>query len=292
MDKNKIILVAGGDLRQVYLARILAQTNKVYIMGFDRNVIPEGNLILLDSLLSLSERVDYIILPLPASNDGVLVNTPFFNHSLALENLNSVLNENGIVFGGKFSEMAKRIFENHKITTLDYLDREEMAVMNAVPTAEGAVQIAMEEIPTTIFGQKILITGFGRISKVLAKILKGLGADISIAVRKYSDKAWAEIYNCKGILFTQLDESLNQYDIIFNTVPVIIFGKERLRMLKKGSLLIDLASKPGGVDIEEAGNAGVKTIWALSLPGKVAPISSGEIIARTILNILEERGEE
>ena len=63
-------------------------------------------------------------------------------------------------------------------------------------------------------------------------------------------------------------------------------------MLKKGSLLIDLASKPGGVDIEEAGNAGVKTIWALSLPGKVAPISSGEIIARTILNILEERGEE
>ena len=267
MDKNKIILVAGGDLRQVYLARILAQTNKVYIIGFDRNVIPEGNLIFLDSLLSLSERVDYIILPLPASNDGVLVNTPFFNHSLALENLNSVINENGIVFGGKFSEMVKGIFEKHKITTIDYLDREEMAVMNAVPTAEGAVQIAMEEIPTTIFGQKILITGFGRISKVLAKILKGLGADISIAVRKYSDKAWAEIYNCKGLLFTQLDESLNQYDIIFNTVPAIIFDKERLRMLKKGSLLIDLASKPGGVDIEEAGNAGVKTIWALSLPG-------------------------
>ena len=292
MDKNKIILVAGGDLRQVYLARILAETNKVYIIGFDRNVIPEGNLIFLDSLLSISERVDYIILPLPASNDGVLVNTPFFNHSLALENLNSVINENGIVFGGKFSEMVKRIFENHKITTIDYLDREEMAVMNAVPTAEGAVQIAMEEIPTTIFGQKILITGFGRISKVLAKILNGLGADISIAVRKYSDREWAEIYGCKGRLFTQLDESLKQYDIIFNTGPAIIFDKERLRMLKKGSLLIDLASKPGGVDIEEAGNAGVKTIWALSLPGKVAPISSGEIIARTILNILEERGEE
>ncbi|HNX63599.1 MAG TPA: dipicolinate synthase subunit DpsA [Oscillospiraceae bacterium] len=292
MDKNKIILVAGGDLRQVYLARILAETNKVYIIGFDRNVIPEGNLIFLDSLLSISERVDYIILPLPASNDGVLVNTPFFNHSLALENLNSVINENGIVFGGKFSEMVKRIFEKHKITTIDYLDREEMAVMNAVPTAEGAVQIAMEEIPTTIFGQKILITGFGRISKVLAKILNGLGADISIAVRKYSDREWAKIYGCKGILFTQLDESLKQYDIIFNTVPAIIFDKERLRMLKKGSLLIDLASKPGGVDIEEAGNAGVKTIWALSLPGKVAPISSGEIIARTILNILEERGEE
>lgn len=266
MNKNKIILVAGGDLRQVYLAEILAKTNKVYIIGFDKNIVPKGNLVLIESLLNIAERVDYIILPLPASNDGVLVNTPYYKQNIPLENLTSILTDDGIVFGGKISEMTKAVFSKNGIETIDYLEREEMTIMNAVPTAEGAIQIAMEELPTTIFGQKVLVTGFGRISKVLVKILNGLGANTNVTCRKYSDKAWAEIYGCRAIHLSQISENLNDYDIIFNTIPSIIFDKQKLLLLKKGCLVIDLASKPGGVDIEEAGNLGIKTIWALSLP--------------------------
>lgn len=122
-------------------------------------------------------------------------------------------------------------------------------------------------------------------------MLSGFGANIDVAVRKYSDIAWAEIYNCKAINIYNLENAVEKYDIIFNTVPVKIFTQNVLKKVKKNCLLIDLASKPGGVDLDQASNLGIKTIWALSIPGKVAPVSSGEIIAKTIINILDERGD-
>lgn len=292
MDYDKIFLVAGGDLRQVYLAEILAKTNKVYAIGFDKNLIISDRVAAIDSLMSLGERVDYLVLPLPASSDGVQVNAPFSKHSIPLDNLTSILNDGAVVFGGRISPMVKGVFDRRGIDVVDYFDREELSVLNAVPTAEGAVQIAMEELPATIYGQRILITGFGRITKVLVKILKGLGAEVTIAARKYSDLAWAEIYGCKAVHIARLNDVIGGFGVVFNTVPAILLDESRLAMLKEDCLVIDLASKPGGVDFDTAGKIGVKTIWALSLPGKVAPITSGEMIAHTVLNILSERGGE
>lgn len=292
MDYDKIFLVAGGDLRQVYLAEILAKTNKVYAIGFDKNLIVSDRVIVIDSLMSLEERADYLVLPLPASSDGVLVNAPFSKHSISLDNLTSVLKDSAVVFGGRVSPMTREVFDRHGIDVVDYFDREELSVLNAVPTAEGAVQIAMEELPATIYGQKVLITGFGRITKVLVKMLIGLGAEVTVAARKYSDLAWAEIYGCKAVHIARLNEVIGGFDVVFNTVPAVILDENRLSMLKKSCLVIDLASKPGGVDFDTAGKIGVKTIWALSLPGKVAPITSGEMIAHTVLNILSERSGE
>ena len=149
----------------------------------------------------------------------------------------------------------------------------------------------MEELPTTIYGQKVLITGFGRITKVMVKALIGLGAKVYITARKYSDLAWARIYGCIDIHISEIDEYLPEFDVLFNTVPAVVLDEKRLMLLKENCLVIDLASKPGGVDFETARKLGIKTIWALSIPGKVAPVTSGEIIAGTILNILSERGE-
>ncbi len=292
MNKNKTILIAGGDLRQVYTAQILAKENKVYTLGFDKSLLPSDKIKSIESPIMLEERADFLILPLPVSTDGVTLNTPFFKYSIPVESLPGMIKDGGIVFGGKFSEKIKDVFEDKGIETIDYFEREELSVLNAVPTAEGAIQIAMEELPCTIFGQHVLVTGMGRISKVLVKILNALGAKTTVAARKYSDIAWAEIYGCKGVHISRLDESLGEYDIIFNTVPAILFDEKRLKKLKKSCLAIDLASKPGGFDLDAASACGVKTIWALSLPGKVAPITSGEIIANTILNILSERGED
>ena len=149
----------------------------------------------------------------------------------------------------------------------------------------------MEELPTTIYGLKVLITGFGRITKVMVKALNGLGAQVYVTARKFSDLAWARIYGCKDIHISQIEDYLPEFDLVFNTVPAVILDDRKLALLKENCLVIDLASKPGGVDFETAGMLGIKTIWALSLPGKVAPVTSGEIIAGTILNILSERGE-
>jgi dipicolinate synthase subunit A len=149
----------------------------------------------------------------------------------------------------------------------------------------------MEELSTTIYGSNVLLTGFGRITKVMVKALIGLGANVSVTARKYSDLAWAKIYGCEAIHISELDSHLPKFDILFNTVPAVILDEKKLSSLKENCLVIDLASKPGGVDFDTARALGIKTIWALSLPGKVAPITSGEIIAETIRNILSERGE-
>lgn len=151
--------------------------------------------------------------------------------------------------------------------------------------------LAMEETPKTIYGSKILITGFGRISKVMVLALRAMGAELYVAARKCKDIEWAKIYGCNAVDYNHLDAILPQIDIVFNTVPVVIFEEKWLKKLQTDCLIIDLASKPGGIDFKAASQLGLKAIWALSLPGKVAPVTAGKIICDTILYILSERGE-
>lgn len=290
MSNEITFLIAGGDLRQIYAAKALAREFKVYAAGFDKNVVDFSGIEHIENINDIKERVDYIVLPLPASNDGVFVNTPFSKQNIPLTSLTSMLKDGGTVFGGKFDARTLRIFNKFGVDTVDYFEREELNVLNAVPTAEGAVQIAMEEMASTIYGRRILITGMGRISKVLVKILQGMSADVTVAARKYSDLSWAEIYGCRTVHTSELAESIENYELIFNTVPALLFDDKILKRADRDVLIIDLSSKPGGVDFEAAGGIGLKVVWALSLPGKVAPISAGEIIALTVLNILKERG--
>ena len=290
MNKDITFLVVGGDLRQVYTAKKLAEQYKVYASGFDKNIIDFGNAVHIDHNMKLDEQVDYIVLPLPVSTNGIFVNAPFCRNNISLASLTPLIKSGGAVLGGKMDQSSMKIFSKCGIETIDYFEREELNVLNAVPTAEGAIQIAMEEMATTIYGQKVLVTGFGRISKVLVKILNALGADVTVTARKYSDLSWAEIYGCKAVHTSAVsDDMLSGFSLIFNTVPAVIFDEKRLRQINSSALIIDLASKPGGVDFNAAGNLGVKVVWALSLPGKVAPVTSGEIIACTVLNILKER---
>ncbi|MCL2053286.1 MAG: dipicolinate synthase subunit DpsA [Oscillospiraceae bacterium] len=288
----KKYLIAGGDLRYVTLAEALAGKNSVYAAGFDKNVIFSKKVTLIKSLASLKERVDYIILPIPATNDGVTVNTPFSGNSIPLGGLTSIIKEGGIVFGGRITEEMNALFKSCGIKVEDYSAREEFAVMNAVATGEGAIQVAMEETASTLSSQKILIIGMGRIAKTIIRQLSGFGAEVAVAARKYHDLAWAEIFGCSHIHIDDLGSFLGSFDIIFNTVPAMLLDEKMLKTLNKNCLIIDLASKPGGVDFDTAGRLGVKTIWLLSLPGKVAPLTSGKIIAQTIENILNERGAE
>lgn len=289
---NKKFLVAGGDLRFVKLAEYLAEKGCfVYTLGFDSGIVLPSKIHTLKSLMSLNERADYMILPLPVSNDGLNVNMPYSGNTLPVTQLCSVLKENGVAFGGRFSDKIIKMFEDRKIETVDYSVREEFSVLNAEATAEGAVQVAMEETAFTLSGQKILIIGMGRIAKLLVHILSGFNAEVTIAARKYSDLAWAEVYGCKNIHISELKKNLGNYSIIFNTVPAVILDREKLEELDKGCLVIDLASKPGGVDFDTAASLGIRAVWLLSLPGKVAPLTAGETIGKTIFNILEERGE-
>lgn len=150
--------------------------------------------------------------------------------------------------------------------------------------------MAMEELPVTIHNARCLVIGYGRLGKVLARQLRGLGGKVSVAARSYSDLAWTQVWSYGVERSDQLSGWLCAYDLIVNTVPAPVLGREELSDLKPGCLVIDLASKPGGVDFKAASELGVRAIWALSLPGKVAPVTAGLAIRDTVYNILRERG--
>ena len=121
-------------------------------------------------------------------------------------------------------------------------------------------------------------------------MLCGIGARVSVEARKFADLAHIEGNSCKAVPLCELVHHVGEFDVIFNTVPHLIFDADMLNHLKKDALLIDLASRPGGVDFEAAKQMGIRVIWALSLPGKVAPVSAGAIIKDTIVNVMREMG--
>lgn len=282
MNKYRI-LIAGGDMRQIYCANRLSEEYEIGIIGFDKSIIPECmDMSFTD--VSHHKKYDYAVLPVPPLDDNGNIYTPCSSEILSPQALQGFLSENPIVFAGKPSEKLKNSFPNAKIS--DYLLSEELNIKNAVPTAEGAVKLALEELPVTLNGLNVLIVGMGRIGTTLVRILQGFGAVISVAVHSTRGAAKARLYGVKAVSTKHLG---NNYDLVFNTAPKLIFDKSTLEKFNDNTLFIDLASKPGGIDFEAALSLGLKVIWALGLPGKTAPVTSGRIIAETICSMLEER---
>lgn len=294
MQNQQSFAVVGGDLRQLHLAALLLKNGyEVFAVGFDREVEGFDQVVRCKNPNEAVQKSRCVILPLPFTIDGETVNAPFAAEPIPLGLVIGACERGRLLTGGKLSAALLQQCEEKGIKAIDYYKREELEVKNTIPTAEGAIQIAMEELPYTLHGSRCLVTGFGRVGRMLAYDLDALGAKVSVCARKYSDLAWVETLGYTPVKLTSLQDkkTLAQFDIVFNTVPAVILTETVLSSLKKGCLVIDLASKPGGVDFQTAGALGIRTIWALSLPGKVAPFTAGAIICDTILNILAEEKE-
>ncbi|MDR3643726.1 MAG: dipicolinate synthase subunit DpsA [Clostridia bacterium] len=292
MLKNKTFAVIGGDLRQVHLAGLLAADDgyNVLAVGFDREIELASDVARCKSAAEAVQKAGCVILPLPFTVDGVTVNAPYARSPVPLEEVWGAADAATLITGGKLTEKVWDISRRHGFKLVDYYDREELEILNTIPTAEGAIQIAMEELPITIHGARCLVMGYGRVAKTLCRDLAALGAQVTACARKYADLAWIKALGYQAVHISALHGIIGSFDIVFNTVPAVILTEAVLSDIRKDCLVIDLASKPGGVDFETAGHLGLKTVWALSLPGKVAPITSGVIIKDTILNILAEEG--
>ena len=285
--------VLGGDTRQIAVAnRFCEEGLRVHVFGLpQKELFPQ--IVHFSDWREAICGVDAVVLPLPASPDGKHLNQPLCNEQEAplLADVFDLLAKDVKIFGGRFSPAVKSLAEERKKTVIDYFNSEDLQEKNALPTAEGAVAILMREIPRTVSGLSVGVTGYGRVAKALIRLLLAMGADVTVTARKQGDIERAAKQGCKTVLLDgkhALTRFAQQKAVIFNTVPYWLFSEDVLATMSQATQIIDLASAPGGVDANAADLHGIKVIWALSLPGKYAPVTAGELIADTVLSQLHK----
>ncbi len=165
---------------------------------------------------------------------------------------------------------------------LDLLQDEQYLAENAAITADCAVRIAGNNLSIRFEGCKMLILGWGRIGKCLAQLLRNLGADVTVAARRETQRAALISLGYRAADPESLGDALQQFRVIFNTAPHMLLDKAKTALCRKDCVLIDLASVPG--------MEGENVIVARGLPGRDLPESSGALIAKTVIRLLKPKG--
>ena len=286
MVKN--ITIIGGDLRTVKLAKMLAKDGKLINTYGLENAVELKNVDNIKLNYNIDEAIrnsEIVLGPIPLTKNGTELNSPYSKENIKIEELLKKIKGKKIIAGSAKKEIYDIIQENN-IEFIDLMKQEKLVILNTISTAEGALQIAMEETEKTIFQSNVLILGFGRVGKTVANRFNLIGANVFCEARKDSDLAWIKAYGYKPIELKRLDENLNKFDIIINTIPKLVLDEKQINQIKKECLIIDLASAPGGVNFEKAKEKGIKAILALTLPGKVAPTTSAEFIKETLYDVI------
>ena len=305
MNETKICLL-GGDTRQTALARYLAQKGyETAVWGVplpphgteEDSLLPPFSGVRCSDPASAIAGSRAVILPLPATTDGVRLNCPAsadeplsLRRELRLTHLFEMLGGDVLLLAGRPSDVLRSMARESNVRLIDYYDNETVQVLNAVPTAEGALALAMEHLPITIHGSHCTVLGCGRIGTRLCRILHGLGAHVTAAARSEKDltHALVEGYDVRSI--TEFLDDPGTPDVLFNTIPVPLLGEDTLSKLPSGTVLIELASAPGGFDEAALKKIRCPYIRAASLPGQVAPYTAGRILYEAISRILDREG--
>lgn len=289
------LAVIGGDTRQcAAIGRFLDAGLSVRAYGLPPAALPPGTHDF-DNWRKAVNGVRAVVLPLPATPDGVRVHMPLAQNMPAppIAALFREIAPTVRIMGGRFSPTVRALAEELGRPLYDYFASDELQRKNALPTAEGAVCILMKETALTVAGMPVAVTGYGRVSRALCELLYAMHAKVTVAARKESDLADAAAHGYATVSIAEpagLRSLCHGQCAIFNTVPCWLFTDDVLKEMQKNTLLIDLASAPGGVDANAAGKYGIRVIWALSIPGKYAPVTAGRIVADTVLENLKKEG--
>lgn len=317
---NYNFFIIGGDKRNLFLAEKLSKDGEnVKIFGFDRikdeffannnikKITNEKELLtelekreiqakskgLEKGTIDISEEKTFdnnlerdnqnkkiIIGPIPYSTDGKTLYAPFCNKKLDI----NLLKDKKIIAGKIPKEVAD-------IESIDILKNEYFTIRNTVPTAEGAIAKAIELTDINIDKANIMVLGFGRVGKTLCYKLKNLGANVYAEARKERDLAWIDVFGYNAIPLEKINENICKIDIIFNTIPELILDKSKLILMNGKTLIIDLASKPGGTDFESANKMGIKAILYSGIPGKIASEYEAELIKEVIYKEIKRKNK-
>lgn len=288
MKKYKIT-AAGGDIRMLYAAAELLKKYDVELTGFSEEKLPPEQREIFGKIKKTAEKSDVLLLPPVTADKTGRINAPFAEKPPYISELLNKVKPDGMLLYGVNGENAARAAEERGIFSYNYMKDEALTIANAIPTAEAALKTAMEATGMTIWGSKVLVTGFGRIGTILTDRLIKLGASVTAAARKETDLIKIRSMGARAEKIMPDKRTLSETDVIFNTVPAEIFGKEELMHLKRECVFIDLASAPGGAKKDAVKETGCKYLWATGLPGKAAPKTAGLLLADAVSRIIEER---
>lgn len=278
------ILVAGADRRQLYAAQRLAEHARVFVYGTEGE--PADNITKLSSLDMLTGSADLLVLPIMGA--GRLA-VQCAEGQTDAKRFTECLAPRALAAGGMLGNELIELYNSLGFDTADYFRREELLIKNAVPTAEGTLSVMLSQTDETIAGMTVLICGWGRVAKACARLLEAAGAKVTIAARAPAQLAEAQTMGFETVHIGTLAAHADRCRVLINTVPSLVVTAEVICRTMRNCLIIDLASKPGGTDFAACEHCGRRSIHALSLPGKYAPITAGEIIADTVWNIYCER---
>lgn len=292
------IVFLGGDARQVEVINKCIELDAlVRLVGFDKlENLPSG--VRHEALSSvLLQEADIIVMPVIGCDDNGIIAAPFGSGDLVMkQELFMAIREGALVYTGMAKSLLRRMSTEYGFRLIELLDRDDVAIYNSIPTAEGALMMAIQNTDITIHDSTCVVLGIGRTGFTLAKTLQGLGAKIRVGVRREADAARAAVMGWEPFMTRDLTAYTSDIDLIFNTIPTMIITAQIISKLPRRTVIIDLASAPGGTDFRFAEKRGIKALLAPGLPGIVAPKTAGIIIANTLCqSIMEEfhlRGDE
>lgn len=286
MSQLSKIVFLGGDLRQYYMIKQLMEAGfPVAVYGLDRGELGDT----IYEATTLKEALSFgniVICPIPVSKDQVDIFSKHAIPDLTLDKLKENLTEGHTLFGGCFNKSMSEFCEKKNIRLYDFMEIESVSIANAIATAEGTIAEAILRSPINLHKNECLVLGFGRCAKILADKLKGMGAKVSVGARKEDALAYADAYGYENIPLSELSKHLHRFPFIFNTIPAMVLDSALISYIRKDAVIIDISSKPGGVNFDYCNQLGINASLCLGLPGIYAPKASATILVTALFNCI------
>lgn len=265
------ILFIGGDKRIIYAAELISQNTGTFALGLGGDFPePQG-------------RYSGIVLPLPFSRDGTIINAPSSDKPLPLDIIAEYAQPGALVMSGGTSDKLEAICAANRLELYNYFAGEELTLKNALLTAEGAVSLLISGSDTALCDSSAVITGYGRIARYLARFLREFRCRVTVTARDPVQRQAALLDGFCALPTELTGLAASSADLIINTVPAQLLAESDFGKLRRGAVYLELATRAGRPEQSWAVPAGVNYINGSGLPGKFSARTAGEAIANTVL---------
>lgn len=294
MLKGMKIAVIGGDARQLEIVRKLTEQEAILsLIGFEQldHAFTGATKEKIDNVDF--SKIDAIILPVKCTDLNGQVDTIFSNEKVFLtKEILEKTPEHCTVYSGITNEYLNLLIKETNRKLVQLFDRDDVAILNSIPTVEGTIMMAIQHTDTTIHGSKVIVLGLGRVGMSVARTFHALGAKVKVAANQSEHIARIIEMGLSPVHLDDLQIAVEEIDICINTIPHLVVTSDVIEKMPLHTLVLDLASKPGGTDFQYAEKRGVKALLAPSLPGIVAPKTAGNILADVLAQLLADQPQQ